>query len=145
MTRRRIPLDWLALASVLILATALRLYRLDLLDLRFDEATALRQAMQIARGEWLPVAPFSGSVANHPPTYLYIMALPYLFTRDFLTVAAYRVLLDVVAIALCWGLCRRFFGSSLGVALIACLLFATAPWAIQFARRTWLAALPLFQ
>jgi 4-amino-4-deoxy-L-arabinose transferase-like glycosyltransferase len=145
MTRRRIPLDWLALASVLILATALRLYRLDLLDLRFDEATALRQAMQIARGEWLPVAPFSGSVANHPPTYLYIMALPYLFTRDFLTVAAYRVLLDVVAIALCWGLCRRFFSGSLGVALIACLIFATAPWAIQFARRTWLAALPLFQ
>jgi len=60
-------------------------------------------------------------------------------------VAAYRVLLDVAAIALCWWVCRRFFGDWPWVALAACLLFATAPWAIQFARRTWLAALPLFQ
>jgi len=145
MNRQRTAVAQIAFVGVIILAIALRLYRLDLMDLRFDEATALRQAMQIAGGTWLPVAPFSGSVANHPPTYLYIMALPYLFTRDFITVAAYRALLDVAAIALCWWLCRRYFGSMPEAAPIACLLFATAPWAIQFARRTWLAALPLFQ
>jgi len=72
MTRQRALYMWIGFAGVIALAAALRLYRLDLVDLRFDEATALRQAMQIAGGGWLPVAPFSGSVANHPPTYLYL-------------------------------------------------------------------------
>ena len=130
------------LALILALAAFLRLYRLDLIDVRFDEASALQLALGIARGHLLPVAPFSGSVANHPPVYLYLMALPYLFTRDFMTVAAFRVLLDVLAIALCWWLCRRFF--NLRVAILACVLFAVAPWAIQFARKVWLAPVPLF-
>lgn len=127
---------------VMALAAFLRLYRLDLIDVRFDEASAPQLALSITRGNWLPVAPFSGSVANHPPVYLYLLALPYLFTRDFMTLAAYRALLDVAALALCWVVCRRFF--NLRVALIACLLFAVAPWAIQFARKTWLAPVPLF-
>jgi len=143
--------EWIAFALVMALAAALRLYRLDLIDVRFDEASASQLAMGIVRGDWLPVAPFSGSVANHPPTYLYLLALPYLFTRDFMTIAAYRALLDVVAIAMCWWLCRRFFEATHfaraipRVAFVACLLFAVAPWAIQFARRMWLAPVPLFQ
>ena len=143
--------EWIAFALVVALAAALRLHRLDLIDVRFDEASAPQLAMGIARGDWLPVAPFSGSVANHPPTYLYLLALPYLFTGDFMTIAAYRALLDVAAIAACWWLCRRFFEAAHfahaipRIAFIACLLFAVAPWAIQFARRTWLAPVPLFQ
>jgi len=143
--------EWIALALMVALAAALRLHRLDLIDVRFDEASAPQLAMSIARGDWLPVAPFSGSVANHPPAYLYLLALPYLFTRDFMAIAAYRALLDVVAIAVCWWLCRRFFEAAHfahalpRTALVACLLFAVAPWAIQFARRTWLAPVPLFQ
>ncbi|MCS6846652.1 MAG: glycosyltransferase family 39 protein [Anaerolineae bacterium] len=134
--------EWLAFILVMALAAFLRLYRLDLIDVRFDEASAPQLALSIVRGNWLPVAPFSGSVANHPPVYLYLLALPYLFTRDFMAIAAYRALLDVAAIALCWWLCRRFFG--VRVALVACLLFAVAPWAVHFARRTWLAPMPLF-
>lgn len=133
----------LLLLLVLLLAAFMRLYRLDLIDVRFDEASAPQLAFSIARGNLLPVAPFSGSVANHPPAYLYLLAIPYLFTRDFMAIAAWRALLDVLSIALTWWLCRRFF--NLRVALIACLLFAVAPWAVQFARKTWLAPLPLFQ
>lgn len=139
-TDRRI--EWILFALVMGLAALLRLYRLDLIDVRFDEASAPQLALGIVRGNWLPIAPFSGSVANHPPVYLYVLALPYLFTRDFMVIAAYRALLDVAAIAVCWWLCRRFF--NLRVAVIACLLYAVGPWAIQFARRTWLAPMPLF-
>ncbi|MFN4293646.1 MAG: glycosyltransferase family 39 protein [Thermoflexales bacterium] len=134
--------EWLAFGLVMALAAFLRLYRLDLIDVRFDEASAPQLALSIAQGNWLPVAPFSGSVANHPPVYLYLLALPYLFTRDFMVIAAYRALLDAAAIALCWWVIRRFFGAR--VAFFACLLFAVAPWAVQFARRTWLAPMPLF-
>lgn len=130
------------LLSVLLLAAFLRLHQLDLIDYRYDEALAPLLALRITQGEWLSIAPFSGSVANHPPVYLYVLAAPYLLTRDLMIVAAYRAMLDVVAIALLWAVCRRHL--NLRVALIAALLFAVAPWAIQFARKLWLAPLPLF-
>lgn len=136
------PLHRLILPALLALAAFLRLYQLDLIDIRFDEASALQSALAIARGQWLAVAPYSGSVANHPPVYLYVMALPYLITRDPLIVAGYRALLDVLAIGLCYAMCRRYFG--LRVATFAALFYALAPWAIQQARKTWLAPLPLW-
>jgi 4-amino-4-deoxy-L-arabinose transferase-like glycosyltransferase len=128
--------------AVLILAAVLRLQSLDLIDLRYDEASAPQFALSIVQGQWLSFAPFSGSVANHPPVYLYVLALPYLFTRNLMAVAAYRALLDVAAIALLWWLCVRFFNRR--VALVSTLFFAVAPWAIQYARKLWLAPLALF-
>jgi 4-amino-4-deoxy-L-arabinose transferase-like glycosyltransferase len=118
---------------VIVLACTLRLYALDLIDVRYDEASAPQLALGIARGQLLAVAPFSGSVANHPPFFLYLLSLPYRFTTDILFVAAYRALLDVAALVLLWWLCERFFNRR--VALIAILLFAVAPWAIQYSRK----------
>jgi hypothetical protein len=133
---------FLPLLVIVIVAAALRLYQLDGIDVRFDEASAPQQALAIAGGSWQPVAYFSGSVANHPPLYLYVLALPYLFTNNFLVVAAYRQLLDVAAVALTWLLARRFFNTR--VAHIAALLFAVAPWAVQLSRKLWLITPPLF-
>ena len=130
------------LVCILLLAALLRLYRLDLIDYRYDEAIAPLLAMRIASGDLMSIAPFSGSVANHPPVYLYVLALPYLFTRDLMWITAYRALLDVLAIGLLWWVCSRFFNSR--VAGVTSLLFAVAPWAIQFSRKLWLAPLPLF-
>lgn len=127
---------------VLVLAAILRLYAIDTIDLRFDEASAAQFALSIAQGHWLPVAPFSGSVANHPPVYLYVLAIPYLFTSNLLIIATYRAMLDVVAIALVWLLCVRYYNRR--IATMAALFFAVAPWAVQFARKLWLAPLPLF-
>ncbi len=126
-----------------MLAAVLRLYRLDLLDVRFDEASGLQNALTIAGGVLLKVASFSGSLAVHPPVYAYTMALPYLLTRDFVAIAAFRALLDVLAIAGLWLLCSRVLNAR--VALLAALLFAVAPWAVLFARKTWLAPLPIYQ
>ncbi|MCL5997096.1 MAG: glycosyltransferase family 39 protein [Chloroflexi bacterium] len=133
---------WWPLAVIVLLAASLRLYALDLIDVRFDEASAPQFALSIAQGQWLKVAPFSGSVANHPPVYLYTLALPYLFTRDFLAIAVYRSLLDVLAVGLCWVLCERYFNRR--VATLAALLFAVAPWAVYFSRNLGIIQPPLF-
>jgi hypothetical protein len=123
-------------------AAALRLHQLDAIDVRFDEASAPQQAREIAHGALRVVSSFSGSVANHPPLYLYLLALPYLFTDNFLAIAAYRQLVEVAAVGLTWLVARRYFNGR--VALIAALLFAFAPWAIQLSRKLWLALPPLF-
>jgi 4-amino-4-deoxy-L-arabinose transferase-like glycosyltransferase len=129
-------------ALILVVSTGLRLWQPGLADVRFDEASGLQNALTVARGTFLAVATFSGSVAVHPPVYAYTMALPYVFTQHFEIVFAFRVLLDVAAIALTGWLTARHLG--VRSALIAMLLFAVAPWAVQFARKTWLAPLPLY-
>src|SRR5450759_2348858 len=133
--------EW-PLIAVLILAAVLRLQSLELIDLRYDEASAPQFALGIAQGPLLAVAPFSGSVANHPPVYFYALALPYLFTRNVMVVAVYRAMLDVAAIALLWWLCVRFFNRR--VALVSTLLISVAPWAVQYSRKLSMLTLSIF-
>ncbi len=128
--------------AVLLLAALLRLYRIDMLDLRFDEASGLQNARNAAGGALLLTAPFSGSVVEHPAIYAYTMALPYLVLHQFWFVAVFRILLDVAAIGMLWLLCARAF--DVRTATIAALCFAVAPWAVQFARKMWLAPLPIY-
>src|SRR5512142_1650811 len=77
------------LVIALLGAAFLRLYRLNLIDFRFDQAFALQYANDITHGYFWAVQPH-GSVAAHPPVYLYLMALPYLFTSDFVSVVTFR-------------------------------------------------------
>lgn len=134
-------LQALALIGILALAALLRLNRLDLIDFRFDQAYALQYAQDIVRGYLWGVQPH-GSVAGHPALYLYLIALPYLFTRSFTAIAAFHALLDVLAVLLTWWIGARSFNRR--VAFIAALLMAVAPWAIQFSRNLWPVPIPLF-
>lgn len=137
---RRI-LQAVALVAILALAAFLRLSRLDLIDFRFDQAYPLQYAQDIMRGHLWGVQPH-GSVAGHPALYLYLIALPYLFTRSFIAIAAIHALLDVAAVLLTWWIGARYFNRR--VAFIAGLLMAVAPWAIQFSRNLWPVPIPLF-
>lgn len=131
-----------ALFVVLILAAGLRLFALDQIDVRYDEAVAPIFAHEVAHGILHPVVPFSGSVARHPAVWLYVLALPYVFTANFYLIAAYRVMLDVLAVALTGWLGWRYFNRRVG--LFAALLFATAPWAVHLSRKLWTAPLALW-
>lgn len=129
---RRPVAAWIALGLALVLGTALRLHALDLIDLRFDEASGARFGLRVANGEWFAALPNTGSVANHPPVYAFVMAVPYLITRDIMAVAAYRALLDALALAVSGWMCARHFGWR--VAIPATLFYAVAPWAVLFSR-----------
>ena len=133
---------WVALAAVVVLASVLRLYALDLIDVRYDEASGARFGLRVAGGEGFSALPNTGSVANHPPVYAYLMAVPYLITRDFIAVAAYRALIDVLAVAVCFWLCARHFSTR--VAWFAALFFAVAPWSVMFSRNLGVLPAPLF-
>ena len=127
---------------ILILAAGLRLFALDQIDVRYDEAVAPIFAHEVAQGIWHQVVPFSGSVARHPALWLYILALPYLFTTNFYIIAGYRVLLDVIAVAATWLLGARYFNRR--VAMLSALLFAVSPWAVHLSRKLWTAPLALW-
>ncbi|MBL8093452.1 MAG: glycosyltransferase family 39 protein [Anaerolineales bacterium] len=130
------------LVGILIVATALRVERPELLDLAGDEASALNQAFDIAHGGVRLIALNSGSVLPHPPVYLYTLALPFLVSPDLQVAAVYRGLLGVAAVAGCWWMTQRYFNQR--AALLAALLFAVAPWAVITARKVPIEPLPLY-
>jgi len=127
---------------VIALAAVTRLAALTLIDYRYDEAAGVHFAFSIADGRWLALAPNSGSIATHPPLALYVMALPALLARDVFWVAGFRAALDVVAVgALAW-IATRTLGRVAG--FVGSLAYAVGPWAIYFARKTWVSPIGLF-
>lgn len=138
---KRADLRLIALvAGVTLLAAFLRLYRLDLVDYRFDQAFPLQYAQDIVNGRWWAAQPH-GSVAAHPAMFLYVLAVGYFFTKNFVAILVYRILLDVLAVPLIWLIGERYFNRRVG--FIAALLFAVAPWPIQFARNLGVVVFPL--
>jgi len=131
---------WVMPALLVLLGAALRMQRLDLIDFRFDQAYPLWYAQDIAAGRLWGMQPH-GSVGAHPAAYLYMMALPYLFTKNFFAIVVYRVFFDVATIAAVYAIGRRYLSMRTGV--VAALLYAVAPWAIQFARNLWPVCQPI--
>jgi hypothetical protein len=140
MKREHEKSTWWIPALLVLLAAVLRMHRLDLIDFRFDQAYPLWYAQDIAAGRLWGMQPH-GSVGAHPAAYLYVMALPYLFTKNFFAVVVYRVFFDVLTVAMVYAIGRRYFSVRVGV--IAALLYAVAPWPIQFARNMWPVCQPI--
>ena len=127
---------------VLLVAATLRLRDLAWVQIGYDELISLKLALDVLQGQWPAHAAYSGSVANHPPVYVYVMALGYLISKDFLWIVAYHALLDVASVVLTFYAGWRYFGTRVG--FVAALLYAVAPWPIEFARHTWLTPQPIF-
>ena len=74
---------------------------------------------------------------------MYLLAPPLLLKVDPLLATGFVGLLGTLAVALCYFVLRPRFGPF--AALAACALFATAPWAVLYARKIWAQDfLPLF-
>ncbi len=131
---------WIAL-GIQVLALALRWWRLDLIDFRYDEAAAALFARQIADGARFTLAPHSGSVLPHPPGWLYALSLPYFFADNILFTAAWRATWDAAAVGVLMLAVRKSIG--MRAALVAGLLLAVAPWMVWYSRKLWVSVSPL--
>jgi hypothetical protein len=130
------PLELTALALIVSVGAYLRLTRLDLMEFKFDEATALQMAVALAEGRDWPLAGLMSSVGIHnPPVLIYLLAVPAFFSRDALFVAAAVAVLSSAAIGLAYRVLRPRFGPA--IALGSALLLATSPWAVILGRKIW--------
>ena len=131
------------LAVVILLAAALRLTRLGLIEFKYDEATTARTALAIAREGDLPgVGMISSQGPRNPALMSYLLAPPFAFSRDPRPAAAWLGLLGVAAVGLAYWLGNRFFGWPVGA--LAAALFAASPWAVFQSRKLWTQNVPLF-
>ena len=138
----RRTLEIIAVTLVLLLAAYLRLNHLEWTEFKLDEARLSQIAFDMARHGVIPLTGIGSSVGIvNPPLAAWLLAIPYVLSSSPIVATAFIALLNVMAVALCYGLSRRMF-ASLGdrawlAALIATLLFAVAPWAVFHSRKVW--------
>ncbi len=143
-------LEIIAVSIILLLAVYLRLNHLDWTEFKQDEAHLSQIAFDMARHGQIPLHSIGASVGViNLPLGAWLLAIPYAASSSPIVATAFLAGLNVLAVAACYAFARRCFKSlgvySIAAALIAALLFATAPWAVLQSRKLWANNfLPLF-
>ncbi len=131
--RRR---QWVGLLLVVILAAAMRLYRLDAVEFYHDEAMVGMLAQEMADGQTFPLQGIVSSVGiPNPPQTVYTVLPPFWFSNDPVFVTSWVILLNLVGVALLYILTLRQFGFP--AAMLTTLIYAVNPWAIMYSRKLW--------
>ena len=125
-----------ALVLVLILAAALRFYRLDWVEYKLDEANISRLALNMVRHGKVPIWGLGSSVGIYNGAFSeWLLAIPYAVSSSPLVATGFVAVLNVLAVWMTFAFTRRVAGPTAG--LIAALLFAVAPWAVLNSRKLW--------
>lgn len=142
MRARFVKPDTLLLSAIVIGAAAVRLWRLDLMEFKGDEATACRLALHALGysepgvGRFFPTAGLTSSVGiPNPPLFVYFVALPLAIARSPLAAATAVAAANIVAVWLTYVAGKRCFSHFVGIAAAA--LLALSPWGIVFSRKIW--------
>ena len=132
-------IERLALIAILVLAAYLRLNHLGWAEFKLDEANLSRLSLNLVRGIEFPLTGIGSSAGIvNPPLAAWLLALPYAVSPSPIVATGFVALLNVIAVAACYGLTRRWLGSApVWAALLATLLFAAAPWAVIYSRKIW--------
>lgn len=121
---------------IILVASFLRLYRLDTSAFSGDQSTLFRLAYDAVHQGLIPATSNGASIPTmHPPMAVYLLMLPALFSSDPWWAAAMTALFNIIAVLLAYIFTRRYFGRL--AAAIAALLYATAETTIVFSRFIW--------
>lgn len=121
---------------LIIIATVLRLYRLDTSEFSGDQTFLFRLAYDAVHYGLVPATSNSSSILTaNPPLAVYLLILPALFSSDPIWATAMTALFNVAAVLLAYIFTRRYYGRL--AATLAALLYATAQTTIVFSRFIW--------
>src|SRR5947209_7997824 len=121
---------------IILIASFLRLYRLDTTAFSYDQSMLFRMAYDAVHQGLIPATSNGSSIFTlHPPLTVYLLMLPTLFSANPLWAAVMTALFNVEAVLLTYIFTRRYFGRL--AASIAALLYATAQTTIIFSRFIW--------
>jgi hypothetical protein len=129
-------LYWLAAVGIVALTIFLRLWRLDLVQFRDDQAALLRLAEDMVRLGRVPLAGMTSSIGIPlAPSFEYLLAPIVAVSRDPAVATGAIGLANAAGVAGTLVLGWRWFSPLAGV--IAGLVYATNPWAVFYARKVW--------
>jgi 4-amino-4-deoxy-L-arabinose transferase-like glycosyltransferase len=126
----------LLLLVILIAAGWARLTAPDLGWFMMDQARDATAALGIAQGTSFPmVGPVARGLYALGPLYYYLIAAPFLFSKDPAGAVLVIGFLNVASVYLAFRLGKQFFGLSVG--LIAAALYAVSPMAVVSSSVMW--------
>jgi hypothetical protein len=132
---RRWLFSW-EIYAIILIASILRLYRLDTSEFSGDQTFLFRLAYDTVHYGLIPATSNSSSIGTaHLPLAVYFLVIPALFSSDPLWATVSTALFNVVAVLLTYIFTRRYYGHL--AATIAALLYATAQTTIVFSRFIW--------
>jgi 4-amino-4-deoxy-L-arabinose transferase-like glycosyltransferase len=124
------------LIVILIIAACLRLTDLDLGWFMVDQARDAAAALKIAEGATFPiVGPVARGLYALGPLYYYLIAIPFLFSKQPAAAVFLIGLLNCVSVYLAYRLGREFFSPTVG--LVGAALYAVFPMAIVSSHAMW--------
>lgn len=126
----------LIIIPILLIAAFLRLQSLWYIEFKADEAASSFLAYNLV---YKGIFPLTGDVSSigvyNPPIFIYLLTIPFIFSKNPAVASGFVALLNVMAVYLCYLFCNKFFNKR--VALIASAFFAVNPWAILYSRKIW--------
>jgi len=126
----------LCLVVILLTAAFLRFYGLPHIEFKSDEALNLLMGIDLVEGRKFPLVGLLSSVGTETPaTFIYLISLPLIFTRNPVYVSGFIALISVAAVYGCFLLARSMFNKRVG--LISSALFAVNPWVLLYSRKIW--------
>ncbi|HEY2596754.1 MAG TPA: hypothetical protein VGK33_22900, partial [Chloroflexota bacterium] len=127
---------WVAAIAIVVLTIFLRLWRLDLVQFRDDQAALLRLAEDMVRLGSVPLSGMTSSIGIPlAPSFEYLLAPIVAISRDPRVATGAIALANAAGVAGTLVLGWRWFSPLAGV--VAGLVYATNPWAVFYARKVW--------
>lgn len=128
--------DLISLLLILFVATVMHLGEPGVVEFFHDEAMVSILAQEMADGETFPTRGIVSSVGiPNPPTSIWVMAIPYIFTSDPMVATLFVATLNILGFGLQWFIAHRYFSPTVG--LISGIADALTPWGILYSRKIW--------
>ena len=125
---------YLLIAALLLLAVFFRWHDVDREAVSTDGTQIIIKAIQVFRhGNFTFIGPPMSAGTSHSPFSVYLYGLPVLLTPDQRLAIMFTGAMNVIAAALLFKICARYFSFSAGV--IALLLFSVHPEALYVSRQ----------
>jgi hypothetical protein len=119
-----------------LVGAVVRLWRLDLVEFKADEASALRLTEDMLRlGHFPETGMLSSQGILQAPHLMYVLAPLVALSRDPAAVSGGIAVWNIAAVAATGWLAWRWFGGL--AATITTLLYAVNPWAVFWSRKIW--------
>ena len=121
---------------IILIALFLRLYNLQYMEFKGDEAFNSIKALKLVNEGEIPLFSAIGTTGIHePPIFIYILAIPYLFSKNPVIAAGFIAILNAIGVLLCYLFVKKFYSKR--AAIIASAFYAASPWQILFSRKIW--------
>ena len=130
-------------------AAFFRIFFLDLIEFKADEALSLFQTYQFFKNPHIIQTGLITSIQTHNfPLFNYLLIILSLFTRNPQFVSFVIALINSILVVSFYLIVRKYYGNL--TASFAAFLLAFSPWAILFSRKIWaqdlilLVVIPIF-